>query len=490
MWEAITGSRHLLFRLGGHLNQAVISAIDHGSVITKTDQVKCGSSLEPFNLALVERVRKRNILNDKTSISSPRYAISTTDVLGTIDVLSDEGQVLAGSKRLETENVHLVVGLNLVIVLGIGERQGEHTLLLQVGLMDTSKGADNDRKTTEVTRFEGSVFTRGTFTIVVVTNGNPLDAVVAVVGSSLGDTVVSTSHKVLDLVGLTVLSVNGTDQAVLYDKVRMKFRQDRRRNSREMFWRCPRYLSQGPPALMWSVAAKHNQHMRILNKNCSLTALALHLDQDGEISGGLSIPSPERLKKLETVTRGVDSDSNSSTVYRGWLEGILTRIVSSGRKLIARGVRELEGLAIGADKGIGDRVEGEVTSKGHGGHDVRRGDESMCSGVSIVATSEVTVVRGDDLAELEAFSNNQGRRLTRVNLSLLDILPVPLTNARTTSICKDETTGALESTHLTVTLNSSADLFRTRSDRELALDIETVRRSFLGNGSGAGHVFV
>ena len=129
-------------------------------------------------------------------------------------MLGNERQVLARSKRLETQNVHLVAGLDLVIVLGVDKCQGKHALLLQVRFVDTSKGADNDRKTTEVTRLEGSMFTRGTFTIVVITNDDPLDAVVAVVGSSLRDTIVFTSDQVLDLIGLTVLSVDGTDQAV------------------------------------------------------------------------------------------------------------------------------------------------------------------------------------------------------------------------------------------------------------------------------------
>ena len=210
-----------LFCLGSHLNQSTnVNKRRQWEAITKTDQVERGTSLEPFNLALVERVRKGNFLNDETSTSSSRYAISSTDILGTIKMLGNERQVLAGGKRLETENVHLVVGLDLVIVLRVGKRQGEHSLLLQVGLVDTSKGADNDRKATKETRLEGSVFTRGTFTIVVVTNDDPLDAVVAVVGTSLRDTVVFTSNQVLDLVGLAVLNVDGTDQAVLWDEVR------------------------------------------------------------------------------------------------------------------------------------------------------------------------------------------------------------------------------------------------------------------------------
>lgn len=63
---------------------------------------------------------------------------------------------------------------------------------------------------------------------------------------------------------------------------------------------------------------------------------------------------------------------------------------------MARGVRELERLAIRSDEGVRNRVEGEVTSEGHCSHNVRRSDESMGGGVGIITTGEVTVVGRDD----------------------------------------------------------------------------------------------
>lgn len=143
------------------------------------------------------------------------------------------------------------------------------------------------------------------------------------------------------------------------------------------------------------------------HKNRSRTALALDLDQDREISGGLAVPGLEGLKKLETVACGADSDGNSSTVFWGRLECVLTGVVSTGRKLIARGVRELEGLAISTGEAVGDGVKGEVTSKGHCSHDIGRGNESVRSRISIIATSEIAVVRSDDWVELEQFRDNR-----------------------------------------------------------------------------------
>ena len=98
----------------------------------------------------------------------------------------------------------------------------------------------------------------------------------------------------------------------------------------------------------------------------------------------------------------------------------------------------------------------------------------MCSGVSVVTASKVPVVRSDD----------------GVSLALPDVLPIPLTDTRTTGVGKYETTRSLESTNLTITLNGSANLFRTRRDSELALDLETVLSSLLSDGCRAGHILV
>lgn len=82
--------------------------------------------------------------------------------------------------------------------------------------MDTGKAADDDGKTTEVTGFKSSVLTRGTLTVVVVTNNDPLDTLVTVFSRDSGNTCPFLGDLVLDLVSFTVSLVDGTDQAVLY----------------------------------------------------------------------------------------------------------------------------------------------------------------------------------------------------------------------------------------------------------------------------------
>jgi hypothetical protein len=136
-------------------------------------------------------------------------------VLGSVGVLGNHGQVLARSEGIKTQDIDLVGTLDPVVVLGVSEGEGKHTLLLQVGLVDTGEAADDDGKTTEETGLKGSVLTRRSLTVVVVTDDDPLDSFVAVGSSNFGDRTVSSIELIQDVVGLAVLSVDGTDEAVL-----------------------------------------------------------------------------------------------------------------------------------------------------------------------------------------------------------------------------------------------------------------------------------
>lgn len=213
---------------------------------------------------------------------------------------------------------------------------------------------------------------------------------------------------------------------------------------------------------------------RGLSRKILLTALAENLDQDGEVLGRLAVPWLERLEKLETVGSGADDDVDGSTVLRWGLEGVLAWVVATRRKLVARGIVELEGLAIGTGEGVGQGVEGQVASEGHGGDDVGRSDEGVSGGISIVTAGEVAVVGGDD----------------RVLLALLDVAAIPLANARSAGVGKDHTANLLERADLTIAGDGSTDLLGTGGDGELGLGFQTVLGSLTGDRSGAGHVLV
>jgi hypothetical protein len=79
--------------------------------------------------------------------------------------------------------------------------------------VDTSEGAGDDGGSTEETGLESGVLAGRSLTVVLVTDNDPSDTLVAVLSSDLGNTTPVTSELVLDLVRLAVRLVDGTDQA-------------------------------------------------------------------------------------------------------------------------------------------------------------------------------------------------------------------------------------------------------------------------------------
>lgn len=353
--------------------------------------------------------------------------------------VDDHGHRLADSE-LSAEDVDLVIGLDLVVVGGVREGEGKHTLLLQVGLVDASEGAGDDGETAKVTGLESGVLAGRPLTVVPVTDDDPLDALGLVVTGNGGNSVVLTSGDVLDLVGLTVGLVDGTDEHVVGDVVQMT-----------------------------TVLEPGTGHGDVISGG-----LALGLDQDREILGVLAIPRREGLEDLETVRARGDLDLNGSTVGRRSLVGILTRIESSvGETLSARRSEE-ELVAILVLQLIGERVKVEGASNGHGNNKIGGCDERVGGGVAVVATSEVTVVGRED----------------RVGLTLLDIPAIPLTDAGTASVGEDDTTELLESLELPIAGNGGANLLGTRGDNEGRLGLEAVVKSITGDRGTARHILV
>lgn len=86
-------------------------------------------------------------------------------------------------------------------------------------------------------------------------------------------------------------------------------------------------------------------------------------------------------------------------------------------------------------------------------------------------------------------SKENGKR-TGVGLSLLNILSVPLSDARSASVGKDKTTSFFESSNLSVPLNGSPNLLRSGGDGELGLQFQTSVLGLLEETGGARHVLV
>lgn len=112
--------------------------------------VESAAVLEPFNLALVEGVGKRDL-----------------ELLAAIGGVDSHGQRLSRGE-LSGGQVDTVVRADLVVVGRVGEGEGKHTLLLQVGLVDTSERASDDGCAAQVPGLERSVLTGRTLAVVPV----------------------------------------------------------------------------------------------------------------------------------------------------------------------------------------------------------------------------------------------------------------------------------------------------------------------------------
>jgi hypothetical protein len=90
-----------------------------------------------------------------------------------IGVLDSRFDWFAGRKLLEVKERDAIARLDLAVVVGVSKSERENTLLLQVGLVNTSKTLDDNRSATQVTWLQSRMFATRTFTVVLVTNSNP-----------------------------------------------------------------------------------------------------------------------------------------------------------------------------------------------------------------------------------------------------------------------------------------------------------------------------
>jgi hypothetical protein len=113
----------------------------------------------------------------------------------------------------------------------------------------------------------------------------------------LGNTVILSCDLVLDLVSFSILCIDSTDETILRDVFEMSTVLQPGTTGRDMV-------------------------------GCAFT---LGLDENGKISGSLSIPRLEGCEDLETIGLGIDGNLNTGAVLRRGLEGVLSGIIASGR---------------------------------------------------------------------------------------------------------------------------------------------------------------
>lgn len=360
--------------------------------------------------------------------------------LGTVLGGNLNGDVLAGSKVLEAKDGDLVSGVDLVVVSTVDKVEGQETLLLQVSLVDSGKRLGDDGETTEESGLKSSVLSRRTLTKVIASDNNPSDTVVSVSNGSLGNSAPLASDLVSDVVGLLVLSVDGSNHVVVGDVLEMASVLEPGTGLRDM-------VSGG---------------------------LTKRLDKDGHVNAVLAVPRLEGLEDLESVRSGRHINLDGRSVGGGSLVGVHAGVVASVGQTLSGGLLELELLTLGILEGVGQRVESQVTGNGKGGDEIGRGDESVGGGVRIVSAGEVSVVRRDN----------------GVLLTLLDVSSVPLTNAGATGVGKNNSAKVQEGLQLSVSLNGGSDLLGSGSDGVDGLGLETVGHGVLGNGGGSLHILV
>ncbi|KAH3659493.1 hypothetical protein OGATHE_005538 [Ogataea polymorpha] len=354
--------------------------------------------------------------------------------------VDNHGHVLTWGQLGQSNKINLIIWVDSVVSLWLHKVQWQKTLLLQVGLVNSSKGLGDDSKSTEESWLQCSVLSGRTLTKVLATNNNPLDAMVSVVGSGLWNTVVLTSVVVLDRVGLTVLSVDGTNHVVLRNVLQVS-----------------------------TVLQPRTCHRDVVSGG-----LTERLDQNWHSVSILAIPRLEWLQPLQSVGSWRDVNFNRRSLLWWSLVGVFTRVVSLWWKTNTNRWLQHELISVSVLQLIGQWVESQITSNGVGDNHLWRSNKSVGSWVTIVSRGEVSV---------------EGRH-NGVLVTLLDVLSVPLTNTWTTGVCQHLTTKVVEDLQLTVSCNGGSDLLGTWSDSEDGLGLESVGLSILDDGGSSRHVFV
>jgi hypothetical protein len=183
---------------------------------------------------------------------------------------------------------------------------------------NTSERSDDDGHASQVPGLKGGVLTGRALAIVPVTNNDPRLAVLLVVTGDIRNGTVLAVECVLNLVGLAVLGVDGTDQHVVRDVVQMS-----------------------------TVLQPGTGHGDVVGGG-----LALALDEDGQVGGVLAVPGLEWLEQLKAVGSGGHGDVDVRAVLGRVLVGILAWVVAVSWETLTGGLLQLELLAVCVLEGV------------------------------------------------------------------------------------------------------------------------------------------
>ena len=203
-------------------------------------------------------------------------------------------------------------------------------------------------------------------------------------------------------------------------------------------------------------------------------ALAGGLHQHPQAGEVLPVPRGERLERLEAVRTLADRDVHTGAVGGRRDEPGLARVEAALGQLVGGRCLEQDLGAVVAHDRFTREVDVEATRERHGDHGLRRPDERERSGVAVVALREVAVERRDD----------------RVHLARLDVVALPLTDARAAGVREHGRADRLEVGEEAVALDGGAHLLRTRRDEERGLHAQAPGRGLPGEVRGPTDVLV
>ena len=131
-------------------------------------------------------------------------------------------------------------------------------------------------------------------------------------------------------------------------------------------------------------------------------------------------------------------------------------------------------IAVVVGDGVAHRVEVEGPGESQGDDRLGRRDEGQRGGEAVVALGEVAVVRGDD----------------GVDVALLDVVALPLADARSAGVGQHRGADPLEVGQQAVALDGGPDLLGAGGDHERRLAGQSVVGRVAGDAGGPGDVLV
>jgi hypothetical protein len=358
----------------------------------------------------------------------------------TVGVRQLEGELLSWLELVEVNSADLIVLAEEVVVGWVSESKREHTLLLQVGLVDTGERLHQYGVNTEPAWLHGRVLAAGSFTVVLLTNDDLADAIVAVSHTTFRNGHVVVRDVVEYSVGLLAVSVDGTNETVVRDVLQVTTELQPRAGHRDMVGR----------------------------------TLAFRLDEDAHVLDLLILNGQEGCQQLQAVAVWVNNHFDTGTVFGRSLEASVSYGEAVGWQFVALWFCEFHLFPFIVGQGIRQRIELHGAGEGHGSYQLGAGDETARLRVTVVTLGEVPVEGSEDGVGTRRIVGMTG----------------PLADTRATGVGQYDAVDGLESIQDAIAFGREADLLGTGRYGELRLELKALGRSVFGDVGGAVEVFV